>query len=237
MQRFEQLREVEGTDVLSAVELARMAQGQRFAKLQAPPPVIGAPAGECHVVEALPEPEPEPELEPELGSLSAMIAVPVGPAIGFVSPGVNCRDEVCSYVGMSSGGPACKSDHHVAHTREESGAFPSLTCWVGAGCADMQTLETGELGASQLEQFRLQFGASVLKGNTAAANVDVPVCTPPTHCNEDSSDAGSTRSSPGDAPDFPQQLQLGDESDEYGSKDDKRSRAVDSGELVWRRAW
>ncbi len=221
MQRFEQLREVEGTDVLSAVELARMAQGQRFAKLQ-PPPVIGARGSECHVVEALPEPEPEAELEPELGSLSEMIAVPVGPAIGFTSPGVDCRDEPCGYVGMSSGGPACKSDHLVAHTCGQSDAFLSLTCWVRAGCADVQTLETGELGASQLEQFRLQFGASLLKGK--AANVDVPVCTSPTHC-EDSSDAGSTRSSPGDAPDFPQQLRLSDENDEsggYGSEDDKR---------------
>jgi hypothetical protein len=235
MQRFEQLRAVEGTDVLSAVELARMAQGQRFAKLQAPPPVVGAGGSDCHVVEALPEPEPEPEPEP--GSFLETIAVPVGPAIGFISPGVDCRDEACGYVGMSSGGPACKSDHLAAHACGQSGACSSLTCRVGAGFADVQTLESGELGASELQQFRLQFGAPVLEGKPG--KVDVPVCTPATHC-EDSSDAGSTRSSPGDAPDFPQPLRLGDDSDDsggYGSEDDRRNRASDSSELVWRRSW
>ena len=110
MQRFAQLAALEDTNVLSAVELARAAQGQRCAKLQ-PPPVIG-----CHVADTQPEPEPEPEpeLEPP-GALwsSEQIAVPVGPAIGFMSPGAGCRDEVCGYVGVSSGGPACKFDHLV----------------------------------------------------------------------------------------------------------------------------
>lgn len=99
MQRFEQLVALEGADVLSAVELARSAQGQRVAKLQAPP-AIGSPR--AHVADAEPEPEPEPE------RFSEPIAVPVGPAIGFVAPGVDCRDESCGYVGMTSGGPACE---------------------------------------------------------------------------------------------------------------------------------
>ena len=107
MQRFAQLAALENTNVLSAVELARAAQGQRFAKLQ-PPPVIG-----CRVVDTHLEPEPEPEPEPSALCSSEQIAVPVGPAIGFVSPGAGCREEVCGYVGVSSGGPACEFDQLV----------------------------------------------------------------------------------------------------------------------------
>ena len=99
----------------------------------------------------------------------------------------------------------------------------------------MQTLETGELGARELEQFRIQFGAAVVAGK---AGVDSAV-SPLKHC-EDRSDAGSTRSSPGDAPDLPQQLLLhqgSEDSGGYDSDDDKRSHTGDANELVWRTAW
>ena len=120
MERFEQLAAAGGdTDVLSAVEMARAAQGMRVAKLQAPP-AIGA------TCDFATEPEPEPELEP---AVSAPIAVPVGPAIGFESPGVDGREaeqHPYGYVGMSSGGPACASPSHKKKTMSLSHSWHSV---------------------------------------------------------------------------------------------------------------
>jgi len=120
-------------------------------------------------------------------------------------------------------------------------ASASLTRRFRAGFADVQTLETGELGPRELALFRQQFGAAVVQAKVGAVSTpSVALCSSGrSHC-EDRSDAGSTRSSPGDAPDFPQQLRLHDDSDDsggYGSEDDKRSRSGDSSELVWRSAW
>ena len=110
--------------------------------------------------------------------------------------------------------------------------------------ADVQALETGELGAFELEQFRLRFGAAVAEGKAGAAP---SVSAPLTHC-WDTSDADSAHSSPDDAPDLPQEF-LRDGSDDSGDdggcyrieeEDERRSddcRSKDANELMWRGAW
>ena len=172
--RFEQVARWEETDVLSAVELARAAQDRRFSKLAAPPAIAGGLEPEP---EPEPEQEPEVEVEPSFGS-SLPIAVPVGPAIGLPSPSFegNEREEDPShgYVGMSSGGPAY-----------------------------VQTLESGEIGANELEQFRLRFGAAVVETKAQADAWDRATRGGGQEEEEEGGSEGNSGSFPGDPPDMP----------------------------------